>query len=96
MWVGQTRRSGTGAIDLGLEMKITSVKLLWEAAYGKAYSIEVSGDGKTWKEVYKTDKGDGGTDEIKVTTTAARWIRMTGTKRGTQYGYSLWEFKVFP
>ena len=77
-------------------MKISRVKLLWEGAYAKAYTIEISGDGKTWKEVYKTDKGDGGIDEIKFSATSARWIRMTGTKRGTQFGYSLWEFQVFP
>lgn len=84
------------AIDLGKATKISSVKLLWEAAYAKSYTIEISADGKTWKEVYKTDKGDGGVDEIKFATTTARWIRMTGTKRGTEFGYSLWEFKVFP
>ena len=84
------------AIDLGTDTKFSSIKLLWEAAYAKAYTIEISPDGKKWTEIYKTDKGDGGTDEIKFKTTTARWIRLTATKRGTQYGISLWEFKVFP
>ena len=86
------------AVDLGRAEKISRVKLLWEGAYAKAYTVEISLDGKTWKEVYKTDKGDGGTDEIKFPAagTSARWVRMTGTKRGTQFGYSLWEFQVFP
>ena len=84
------------AIDLGTETKFSSIKLLWEAAYAVSYTIEISADGKTWKEVYKTDKGDGGVDEIKFKTTTARWIRLNATKRGTQFGYSLWEFKVFP
>ena len=83
------------AVDLGRQVKISRVRLLWEAAYGKTYAIEVSPDNKTWKEVYKTDKGDGGTDETKFAPTSARWVRMTGTKWGTQYGYSLWEFQVF-
>ena len=84
------------AVDLGGETKISRVKLLWEGAYGKAYRIEVSADGKAWKEVHKTDKGNGGTDEIRFAPTSARWVRMSGTKRGTQFGYSLWEFQVFP
>ena len=84
------------AIDLGKETKFSRVTLLWEAAYAVAYTIEISRDGKTWKAVYTTDKGDGRTDEITFPPTAARWVRMSGTKRGTQYGYSLWEFKVFP
>ncbi len=84
------------AIDLGKETNISRIKLLWEAAYGKAYSIEVSPDGKTWKEIYKTDKGNGGTDDIKFPPTPARHVRLTGTRRGTEFGYSLWEFQVFP
>ncbi|WP_251037443.1 discoidin domain-containing protein [Paenibacillus albidus] len=25
----------------------------------------------------------------------ARYVRMYGTERATQYGYSLWEFEVY-
>ena len=27
--------------------------------------------------------------------TEARWVRMTGTQRATEFGYSLWEMRVF-
>jgi hypothetical protein len=26
---------------------------------------------------------------------SGRYVRMYGTKRATQYGYSLWEFQVY-
>jgi beta-glucosidase len=26
---------------------------------------------------------------------SGRYVRMYGTQRGTQYGYSLWEFQVY-
>jgi len=84
------------AVDLGRDQTVSRVQLIWEAAYGKAYTIDVSPDGKTWKEVYKTEQGDGHVDEIKFTPTRARFVRMTGTARGTRFGYSLWEFQVFP
>jgi beta-glucosidase len=29
-------------------------------------------------------------------TGTGRYIRMYGTARATQYGYSLWEFQVYP
>lgn len=32
--------------------------------FGKGYKIQVSDDAETWKEVYKTDEGRGGIDEI--------------------------------
>ncbi len=84
------------AVDLKREKTISRVRLVWEAAYGKAYSIEVSADGRTWKEVYRTDRGDGDVDEIKFAPAEARFVRLSGTERGTKFGYSLWEFQVFP
>ena len=67
----------------------------WEAAYAKAYSMEVSQDGKTWKEVYRTQDGQRGTGDGPLRATEARWVRMTGTQRATKFGYSLWELRVF-
>ena len=82
-------------IDLGAVTHISRVELSWEAAYGKSYAIQVSTDGKTWTEVYKTDKGKGGTEELRFSPTDARWVRYYGIKRATPYGHSLWEFRVF-
>jgi hypothetical protein len=84
------------AVDLGKPQTISRVELLWEGAYGKEYAVQVSLDGENWKDVYKTDKGKGGTDTIKFAPTEARWVRMYGTKRATEFGYSLWEMRVFP
>ena len=38
--------------------------------------------------------GDGGVQTLNITGTG-RYVRMYGTQRATQYGYSLWEFGVF-
>jgi len=84
------------AVDLGAATRISRVDLVWEGAYGKAYAIQVSQDGSEWRDVYKTEKGRGGLETIRFPATEARWVRMVGTERGTEYGYSLWEFKVFP
>lgn len=84
------------SIDLGKPEEIGRVVLRWEAAYGKAYSIQVSDDGKTWRTVYSTDNGHGGQEVIKFPPTTARYVRMYGTKRGNDaWGYSLWEFQIF-
>ncbi|MCX6922315.1 MAG: discoidin domain-containing protein [Verrucomicrobia bacterium] len=82
-------------VDLGRPEKISRVILDWEAAFGKAYTIEVSLDSETWTEVYRTEDGHGGIETIEFAPLEARWVRMHGTKRGTSFGYSLWEFKVF-
>jgi chitosanase len=67
----------------------------WEAAYGKAYQVQTSTDGTTWTTAYSTTAGDGGVDNLTGLTASGRYVRINGTKRGTIYGYSLWEFQVF-
>jgi hypothetical protein len=71
------------------------VVLQWEAACAKVYTLDVSPDGKTWKTVYENRSGRGGTEEIRFAPVEARWVRMTGTRRATNFGYSLWELGVF-
>ena len=80
-------------VDLGQSYNISHVTLNWEAAYGRAYQIQTSPDGNTWTTIFSTTTGDGGTDDLAVTGTG-RYIRMNGTQRATQYGYSLFEFAV--
>jgi hypothetical protein len=45
-------------------------------------------------DVFSTTTGDGGVDDLNVTG-SGRWVRIYGTQRATQWGYSLWEFDVF-
>ena len=82
-------------VDLGSTQTVTRVKLNWEAAYGKAYQIQTSTDGTTWTTRYSTTTGDGGIDDITFAAVSARYVRMYGTTRATQYGYSLWELEVY-
>ncbi|WNI19517.1 discoidin domain-containing protein [Streptomyces sp. ITFR-21] len=81
-------------VDLGSSQNICGVNLVWEAAYAKAYQVQVSADGQNWTTAYSTTTGPGGTELITLTGTG-RYIRVYGTQRATQYGYSLWEFQVF-
>jgi hypothetical protein len=80
-------------VDLGSSQQVCQVVLTWETAYGKAFKIQVSGDGSAWTDVYSTTTGTGGTQTLTVTGTG-RYVRMYGTTRATAYGYSLWEFAV--
>ena len=68
--------------------------LEWETAYATAFQIQTSADGTNWTTIYSTTTGTGGTQTLNVTGTG-RYIRMYGTARATQYGYSLWEFGVY-
>ncbi|MFC7387036.1 discoidin domain-containing protein [Sphaerisporangium rhizosphaerae] len=81
-------------VDLGATATISQVVLRWEAAYGKAFKIQVSGDASSWTDVYSTTTGTGGTQTLAVSG-SGRYVRMYGTARATGYGYSLWEFQVY-
>ncbi|WP_426506133.1 discoidin domain-containing protein [Dactylosporangium sp. McL0621] len=81
-------------VDLGASATISQVKLQWEAAYATAFQIQVSADGAAWTGVYSTTTGTGGAQTLTVNGTG-RYVRMYGTARATQYGYSLWEFQVY-
>ncbi|MZQ86298.1 DUF1533 domain-containing protein [Paenibacillus sp. 5J-6] len=83
------------SVDLGAKQTMNRVLLNWENAYGKAYTIDVSTDGDTWHTVYATDSEDGGIDDISFSPVEARYVKMNGIKRGTPYGFSLWEFEVY-
>lgn len=82
-------------IDLGADSTVSKVKLTWEAAYATGYRIEISADGSNWTRLAGTTSGDGGTDEWAGLTGNGRHLRVYGTARGTDYGYSLYEVEVY-
>ena len=81
-------------VDLGATHTINKVVLDWETAYATAFQIQTSNDGSTWTTIYSTTAGTGG-DQTLTVSGSGRYVRMYGTARATQYGYSLWEFQVY-
>jgi hypothetical protein len=82
-------------IDLGEKKEIASVTLNWESAYAKAYKIQVSDDASNWIDVYSTNEGKGGVDQVDIKPVTARYIKMQGIKRSSEWGYSIYDFEVY-
>jgi chitosanase len=82
-------------IDLGGTRTITHVNVNWEAAFGRAYQIQTSADGASWTTIYSTSASDGGVDDLTGLTGTGRYVRLYGTARGTEWGYSLWELTIY-
>ena len=86
-------------VDLGSSRAISQVKLIWEAASGRNYVVEgsnVSDFSTKITLVTRTNMPDGArTDDFTGLSGSFRYIRMYGTVRTTQYGYSLFEFEVY-
>ncbi|MEM8601782.1 MAG: discoidin domain-containing protein, partial [Bacteroidota bacterium] len=84
------------AVDLGLAFEVERIVLDWEAAYGRDYDLWTSLDGRNWTTVHEERGSDGGRDEIVLSEPVmARYVRMQGVARATEFGYSLWEFEVY-
>ncbi|GHO43195.1 hypothetical protein KSX_13580 [Ktedonospora formicarum] len=81
-------------VDLGKALSVCGISLDWEAAYGKAYQLQISNDAKTWQTIYSTSNGAGNAEKLTVSGNG-RYIRMQGIKRGTPYGYSLFELQAY-
>ena len=82
-------------IDLGTGQEIRRVRLQWARAYARAYRIQVSGDGSVWRDLYRTDSGDGGADDVRGLSGAGRYLRILATRRGTPEGFSLWDVRAY-
>ena len=81
-------------VDLGSTQSISSVVITWETAYAKAFQIQTSNDAKNWTTIYSTTSGKGGTQTLTVSG-SGRYVRMYGTQRATNWGYSIFEMAVY-
>ncbi|CAD6547052.1 Beta-galactosidase [Paraburkholderia sabiae] len=82
-------------IDLGTPTQFDRIVLNWENAYGKAYLLQSSSNGQDWNNIVPQRAGAGGVEDISLPVTTARYVRMQGVKRASQYGYSLFEFEIY-
>lgn len=94
-WSSDYNDNQSISVDLGAVYNINRVKLHWEVSYGKAYTIQVSTDGETWTEAFSETGGNGEIDNISFPAVDARYVKVNGTERATNNGYSLWELEVY-
>ena len=82
-------------VDLGATANVTQVVLNWEAAFARSFQLQTAPAATgPFTTIFSTTTGAGGIQTIPVTG-SGRFVRMNGTVRATQFGYSLWEFQVF-
>ncbi|MCC5876316.1 MAG: discoidin domain-containing protein, partial [Candidatus Sumerlaeia bacterium] len=83
------------AFDFGELTALHGVRLHWETAYGRDYDIEISDDGENWLPVFSWRDGSGGVDHVYFGPREARFLRLMGIRRGTGWGFSLFQVE-FP
>ena len=94
-WESASTDDETWTLDMGKRRIFNTIKILWEGAYAKEFTLTYSVDGENWSNLYtETNLTQAGWQEINVNKTTARYIQYHGTKRATQWGQSFYEFQV--
>ena len=81
-------------IDFGDTLEFTRINIFWESAYAFKYNIQISNNGEDWNTIKHIASGDGGLDQFEGTF-SSRYVRIYGTQRATQWGYSIYEIEIF-
>ena len=82
-------------VDLQSPCALDSAVIYWEAAAAKTYTVQTSVDGLKWDTVGTVNNGIGGTRDVFKFTKKARYVKVNGTSRTTNYGYAIKELEVY-
>ncbi|WP_417362835.1 di-heme oxidoredictase family protein [Gallaecimonas pentaromativorans] len=77
--------------DFGSKTAIGYMKLQWERAHAAQYAVYISDDAQTWYQLRYVMGSQGETEQFYNLGIYARYLRLQGVTRATQYGYSLFE-----
>lgn len=95
-WESAQTDDETWTLDMGQQRIFNSIKILWEGAFAKEFTLSYSNDGENWTSLYVEENlTKSGWQLIEVSKTTAQYIQYHGTKRATQWGQSFYEFQVF-
>lgn len=81
-------------IDLEQSHYIDHLVLNWNSAFAKTYEVLLSDDGKNWRSVYRTTKGEGQVDALPIYQ-QGRFIKLNLEDKNTAYGISIRELEVW-
>ncbi|CZT55689.1 Exo-beta-D-glucosaminidase precursor [Eubacteriaceae bacterium CHKCI005] len=65
-WTSAEKTGQSATVDLGDERTVGSVILDWGENYASSYAVYISDDNASWKQVYTTDRGQGGREIVNI------------------------------
>jgi len=82
-------------VDLESVHRIDRVEINWETAYASRYQILTSTDGTGFSLAADVTNEAAGWETTKFEARDARYVRVLGVTRATQWGISFWDVQVF-
>ena len=96
-WESAQTDDETWTLDMGQARTFSRIKIYWEGAYAKEFTLSISNDGESWSSLYvETNLTQADWQTIDVAETTARYIQYHGTLRATQWGQSFYEQVLLP
>ncbi|WP_070013998.1 beta-N-acetylglucosaminidase domain-containing protein [Streptomyces abyssalis] len=99
---GDTRWSSPAGDGEWVQLKLQrparlgELVLHWQDAYAKRYRVQVSPDGKRWRDAARVRDGRGGRETVRMDAPGdTRYVRVQGDERATRFGYSLWSLEAY-
>lgn len=94
------KATGTGknsylVAEFDKKYTVDSMVLKWGSGYASEYTVEVSSDGENWSTVYKAVDATGGIENISFEAVKAKYVRLSGIKRGGNTAASLYNVSVY-
>jgi len=94
-WTSAVRDPQNLRVDFGSRHELSRVVLVWGANAARAYQVQLSDNGSTWREAFATSAGDGGTDVLRINA-AGRYLRVLCTARlSSTTGVSIAELQAY-
>jgi hypothetical protein len=81
-------------VDFGVVRYPLGALIEWGASHGKVFSVHLSDDGETFREVGRIATGDGGSDSFWWRFTMSRFFRLTVHETSTPEGAVVNELKL--
>lgn len=94
-WSSQFSDNQWWQVDLGAQKWVSKVVVSWEAAYARRYQVLTSPDAVSWNIAADVTSSSAGTVSSVFTARQARYVRIKGITRATQWGYSFWTTSVY-
>ncbi|WP_107082270.1 beta-N-acetylglucosaminidase domain-containing protein [Streptomyces caatingaensis] len=94
-WSSRPTDDAWWQLELPRPTRLGRLVLHWQDAYATRYRVQVSPDGRTWRDAAAVTDGKGGTETLRLDAPGTRFVRMQGGKRATESGYSLSEVEAY-
>lgn len=94
-WSSPVQDDAWWQVRLARPARLGAVVLHWQDAHARAYRVQVSTDGKTWRTAATVRDGAGGHETVRMDARDVHYLRIHCDHRATRYGYSLWSVEAY-